>query len=55
MYFSLYWHSFHRDGTTDVTRTVCFADNVDEHFCQMYTIVLKAHMDCATTKFPDGK
>jgi Xaa-Pro aminopeptidase len=33
---------------------VCFADQPDPHFRQMFTLVLKAHLDLATTKFPAG-
>ncbi|KAL3070328.1 hypothetical protein niasHS_016155 [Heterodera schachtii] len=44
----------YRDGTTDVTRTVCFAEKPDEHLRRMFTLVFKAHVQCALTKFPDG-
>ncbi|CAK5112256.1 unnamed protein product [Meloidogyne enterolobii] len=40
------------DGTTDVTRTICFSKNPTQHFCQMFTLVLRSHIDCACTKFP---
>nr|CAD2183748.1 unnamed protein product [Meloidogyne enterolobii] len=40
------------DGTTDVTRTICFSKNPTQHFCHMFTLVLRSHIDCACTKFP---
>uniref|UniRef100_A0A183BY83 Peptidase_M24 domain-containing protein n=1 Tax=Globodera pallida TaxID=36090 RepID=A0A183BY83_GLOPA len=44
----------YRDGTTDVTRTVCFAEKPDERFRRMFTLVFKSHVQCAMAKFPDG-
>uniref|UniRef100_A0A914I4B9 Xaa-Pro aminopeptidase n=1 Tax=Globodera rostochiensis TaxID=31243 RepID=A0A914I4B9_GLORO len=44
----------YRDGTTDVTRTVCFAEKPDERFRRMFTLVFKCHVQCAMAKFPDG-
>lgn len=41
------------DGTTDITRTVCYREPTKaqkEH----YTLVLKGHISIATTKFPKG-
>uniref|UniRef100_A0AC34QG06 Xaa-Pro aminopeptidase n=2 Tax=Panagrolaimus sp. JU765 TaxID=591449 RepID=A0AC34QG06_9BILA len=44
----------YRDGTTDVTRTVSFAEQPDPHFLKMFNTVLKGHIDTAQRKFPDG-
>lgn len=44
----------YRDGTTDITRTVSFAEKFDPHFVKMFNAVLKGHIDTAQCKFPDG-
>uniref|UniRef100_A0A7E4VS56 AMP_N domain-containing protein n=1 Tax=Panagrellus redivivus TaxID=6233 RepID=A0A7E4VS56_PANRE len=44
----------YRDGTTDVTRTVCFAAQPDPYFKKLFTFVTRAHIDNAATIFPDG-
>ncbi|TKR94008.1 hypothetical protein L596_008359 [Steinernema carpocapsae] len=44
----------YRDGTTDVTRTVCAKENPDADFKKMFTLVLKGHIDTALLKFPSG-
>lgn len=44
----------YRDGTTDVTRTVCHSSNPDPYFIKMNTLVLRGHIDTAIQKFPDG-
>jgi Xaa-Pro aminopeptidase len=43
-----YW-----DGTTDVTRTVCFAPQPEE-VREAYTLVLKGHIAISTAVFPRG-
>ena len=40
-------------GTTDCTRTVFFGRPTSKHKT-IYTAVLKAHIDCASTVFPEG-
>lgn len=42
------------DGTTDVTRTIAFPDNMDVEFKRMFTLVLKGHIANARLIFPDG-
>lgn len=44
----------YRDGTTDVTRTITQFEVPDDHFRKMFTLVLKGHINCATTKFPEN-
>ncbi|KAK0425733.1 hypothetical protein QR680_009349 [Steinernema hermaphroditum] len=44
----------YRDGTTDVTRTLCAKDHPDPDFKKMFTLVLKGHIDTAMLKFPSG-
>ncbi|GMT00845.1 hypothetical protein PENTCL1PPCAC_23019, partial [Pristionchus entomophagus] len=44
----------YRDGTTDVTRTVWFGNQVPAEFRRDNTLVLMAHIDMATTVFPEG-
>jgi Xaa-Pro aminopeptidase len=44
----------YRDGTTDVTRTVCFNSNPDEYTKKMFTLVLIGHINLARTSFPEG-
>uniref|UniRef100_A0A914Z6T3 Xaa-Pro aminopeptidase n=1 Tax=Panagrolaimus superbus TaxID=310955 RepID=A0A914Z6T3_9BILA len=44
----------YRDGTTDVTRTVCHSTNPDPYFIKMNTLVLRGHIDTANQNFPDG-
>lgn len=41
------------DGTTDVTRTICFTPPTDEQK-DRFTRVLKGHIAIATALFPDG-
>lgn len=41
------------NGTTDVTRTVCFGKPSKEHI-RNYTLVLKGHITLAMAKFPEG-
>lgn len=41
------------DGTTDITRTTCFAQPSDEEI-KNNTLVLKGHIGLATAKFPVG-
>lgn len=41
------------DGTTDVTRTVCFGTPTQEQI-KAYTMVLKGHIDIGMAKFPQG-
>ncbi|KAK7198664.1 aminopeptidase P1 [Novymonas esmeraldas] len=41
------------DGTTDVTRTVCFSTPSDEER-EAYTLVLKGHIAISTVVFPKG-
>lgn len=41
------------NGTTDVTRTLCFGKPTPEQKCN-YTLVLKGHIAIATAKFPVG-
>lgn len=45
--------SHYRGGTTDDTRTVIFGTPDAEQKC-LYTLVLKAHIDCARQRFPQG-
>jgi len=40
-------------GTTDITRTVCYGEGTDEQK-EMFTRVLKGHIDLTTLSFPDG-
>uniref|UniRef100_A0A1I8BRX5 AMP_N domain-containing protein n=1 Tax=Meloidogyne hapla TaxID=6305 RepID=A0A1I8BRX5_MELHA len=40
------------DGTTDVTRTICFSKYPSKHFCETFTLVLRSHIDCACARFP---
>lgn len=41
------------DGTTDITRTLCFGDPTDEQR-ESFTRVLKGMIDLLTTSFPQG-
>ncbi|MBR1630459.1 MAG: aminopeptidase P family protein [Paludibacteraceae bacterium] len=41
------------DGTTDITRTICF-DAPSEAMRHDYTLVLKGHIDLALAQFPEG-
>lgn len=41
------------DGTTDVTRTVCYGEPTREEI-EAYTMVLKGHIDVGMAKFPQG-
>jgi len=41
------------NGTTDVTRTICFGKPTSEQK-RNYTLVLKGHIAIATAKFPEG-
>lgn len=43
----------YRDGTTDTTRTLCFAPP-PAIWRKHYTLVLKGHIRLATLRFPDG-
>ncbi len=43
----------YQDGTTDITRTVALGP-VTEEMRQVYTLVLKAHIQLELAKFPDG-
>ncbi|MBE83822.1 MAG: hypothetical protein CME21_14770 [Gemmatimonadetes bacterium] len=40
-------------GTTDITRTVGLGNPTDEQI-ELYTLVLKGHIELATLSFPDG-
>jgi Xaa-Pro aminopeptidase len=40
-------------GTTDITRTLCFGEATDEQR-EMYTRVLKGHIELTTLSFPNG-
>lgn len=42
----------YEDGTTDITRTICFGEPSEEQK-RNYTLVLKGHIALATIKFPD--
>lgn len=44
-----YW-----DGTTDVTRTVCFNKDPSTWMKVCYTLVLQGHIQLATSVFPEG-
>ena len=41
------------DGTTDITRTIALGDLTDE-MKQVYTLVLKGHIQIQLAKFPSG-
>jgi Xaa-Pro aminopeptidase len=43
----------HRDGTTDVTRTLHFGTPT-AHQKHCFTLVLKGHINLATAVFPEG-
>lgn len=43
----------YRDGTTDVTRTICIGTPTKDHK-RHYTLVLKGHIQLATALFPQG-
>ncbi|MFW6387908.1 MAG: aminopeptidase P family protein [bacterium] len=43
----------YRDGTTDITRTICFGPP-PEGAVEDFTYVLKAHIALATIRFPEG-
>lgn len=43
----------YQDGTTDITRTIALGP-VSEKMKRIYTLVLKAHIQIALVKFPDG-
>jgi len=43
----------YKDGTTDITRTVSLGNPTKEEK-KMFTLVLKGHIDLATTSFPAG-
>jgi Xaa-Pro aminopeptidase len=43
----------YRDGTTDITRTICVGAPTDE-MKERYTRVLKGHIALATARFPKG-
>ena len=43
----------YQDGTTDITRTIALGPLTDEQR-QVYTLVLKGHIDLQLLKFPDG-
>ena len=40
-------------GTTDITRTFCFGQPIDEQI-EMYTRVIRGHIALATLAFPEG-
>lgn len=42
------------DGTTDITRTVCYSDNIDNEVKEMFTRVLKGHIGVCTKACPIG-
>uniref|UniRef100_A0A0M3K730 Xaa-Pro aminopeptidase n=1 Tax=Anisakis simplex TaxID=6269 RepID=A0A0M3K730_ANISI len=44
----------YRDGTTDVTRTVSYANELEDELKFLNTLVLKGHIDTAMMQFPDG-
>lgn len=43
----------YQDGTTDITRTICFSEPTDEQKTA-YTLVLKGHIGLAMLQFPAG-
>lgn len=41
------------DGTTDITRTICFTDTPPQEIRRHFTLVLKGHIALATARFPE--
>ena len=43
----------YQDGTTDITRTIALGELTEEQ-CEVYTLVLKGHIQLELAKFPSG-
>lgn len=42
------------DGTTDITRTVCYSDNISNEVKEMFTRVMKGHISVCSKSCPIG-